>query len=290
MLTNNYYANRHHNPVQKMFSVPKTLKRQLLMIGANTIWIVVTKLPNVDHHSPKIISVPLSEVSAILLGLTVVAFFYILLSAILGNHREIRLRTHLVFLFLSGLLMAGLGTHSTTAIIRDQLSKDDAVYQLVMDNLHRTWSHNMFQLGYYGLVLLLAWSEASRASAGMEKDVAQVSNGVSKCEHSTPVYTSKSVVEVKKFENGISWTWSLVMASFYSKFAVQTATIPVTVLFGVTVLGGGGLWLAKMQPYHDESFGFLLSTCSPRTDLSTCKLTARICLIGMLILPIIYCW
>ena len=220
--------------------MPRSLKQQnLIIIGANIMWMVLTHLPKLDPHSPKILSVPLSEVAVILLGLTLIALLYILLDVVFGSHQNIGLGTQLVFLLLAGLLMAGLGTHATSVIIRAQLSKNDAVYSLVADCLHGTWGHNMFQIGYYGLLLLLVWTEASRACTSTDKGPSKVANGVSKCvptQYSAPVRTSKSTVAMLKFEDVISWTWSLAMGMFYSMLAVLTFTVPVTALFEGIVL------------------------------------------------------
>ena len=139
-------------------------RKQALLISIEILWIVLTSLPQIDNQLPTIFSVPLSEIIAVLMGLIMVVCFYALLAVTSGGHSEIGVRTNATFLFLASLVTVGLGIHMSSVVIQNQLSKrDDKLYSLVVDYLHRLWSHNMFQLGYYGILLLLIWSEANRA-------------------------------------------------------------------------------------------------------------------------------
>lgn len=55
---------------------------------------------------------------------------------------------------------AGLGMHVSAVVVQIQLTPEDPLYPLVHDHLHRLWSHNIFQSGYFGLLLLLSWSNS----------------------------------------------------------------------------------------------------------------------------------
>lgn len=61
------------------------------------------------------------------------------------------------FLFLASMWTAGLGMHVSAVVVQIHLTPEDPLYTLVHDHLHRLWSHNIFQSGYFGLLLLLSW-------------------------------------------------------------------------------------------------------------------------------------
>ena len=270
-------------------------KKQALLVSVNVLWITATSLPNLDSYLPKLLSVPLSEVLALFLGLVIIACIYALLSVTLGGHKNIGFYTNLVFLFLAGLLTTGLGIHATSVIIRDQLSQEDVVYSLVMDYLHRAWSHNMFQVGYYGLFLLLLLSEVEASKSDLHrKPISKEKIEQNNSFRSSNVHfdSVESVALVSSDPPAIlysvaTWVWSGLMGIFYAVFAVLTQTIPVTLLFQMVVLTGWALWAS--QGKTQGVFSVFWSTANDSMDLYTiCRTTTESSIIGSILLTIVY--
>ena len=262
-------------------------QKQGLLISIETLWIILTTLPQFDSHLPQILSVPLTEIIAIFMGLVMIVCFYALLAVTFGGHSKIGLQTNLMFLLLTSLLAVGLGIHVSSVVIQNRISKSDAVYSLVVDYLHRLWSHNMFQVGYFGILLLLIWSEANRASShpSITSKGNQKKGSVSTSDlHRERTVPSRTTAPPESANDVITWAWSVVTGVFYSIFANNTRTIPVTMIFQAVVLGGVSLWRHTRLEPHKSRFGFLWNW-SP--DLYIARITTRASLIGILLLGIL---
>ena len=74
--------------------------------------------------------------------------------------RGLRRLQNATFLFLASMWTTGVGMHVSAVVVQIQLRPEDPLYPLVHDHLHRLWSHNVFQSGYFGLLLLLSWSNS----------------------------------------------------------------------------------------------------------------------------------
>ena len=261
-------------------------QKQALLISIETLWIILTSLPQLDSYSPQILSMPMTEIIAAFMGLVMIVCFYALLAMIYGDHSNIGFHTTLLFLFLTSLLAVGLGIHVSSVTVQNQLSESDAVYPLVVDCLHRRWSHNMFQVAYFGILLLLIWSEAKRTGhlrVDTSKENGSVSTSSLQRERTRCTVPPHARGALENANNAITWTWAVVMGLFYSIFANNTHTIPVTMLFQAVVLGRVLLWQTRSKP-HTRHFGFLWNSS---TDLYITIITTRVSIIGILLLGIL---
>ena len=213
-----------------------------LLMATQALWIVVTSLPNYDMHGAvgKIYSVPVTEILAILLGPLLLFCFYELLVVTEDGHRNVGFATVLAFTYLGGLLMAGLGVHAASLVVtRSRLDMSEELYSLAMETLHRTWSHGLFQTGYFGLHLLTIWTETSSRRKLLllsSKDISSgtklsTENGMSRPLLLTPSQTTAHTV--------VAWTWTVFMSVFYAIFAALTRTVMLKALFHVIVFGRG---------------------------------------------------
>ena len=250
-------------------------QKHALLISINLLWIVLTSLPRLDGYLPAVLSLPLSEILALFLGVILVVCAHTLLSVTLGTGKAIDFGTNLAFLVLSGLLMTGLGIHASTVIILRQITSEDSLYPLVQDHLHRFWSHHMFQLGYYGLLLLIMLSEVRAYKQQSEV----VSSEKERPPHSA--VQTNHCNDHKLLDRVAEWGCSIVMGVFYSKFAVLTVTVPLTISVYVIVLTVLTVWTVRVQ-----YTGGLLIWHTSRSDLYILGTLAKSCLIGMLVLPL----
>ena len=248
-------------------------KKHALLISINLLWIVLTSLPRLDGYLPAVLSLPLSEILALLLGFVLVACAHALLSVTLGTGKPIDFRTNLAFLVLSSLLMTGVGIHASVVVILSQITPENSVYTLVQHHLHRFWSHNMFQLGYYGLLLLIVLSEVR----GYKQQ-----SGVGPSEMKRPPHSVTQTNEPKLMDRIVEWGCSIVMGVFYSKFAVLTVTVPLTVSVYVIVLTALTVWTVRVQ--YPGGLGVIWHTS--RSDLHILGTLAKSCLVGISVLPL----
>ena len=167
------------------------------LVFINVLWLVQISLPLLDDRVTLVFSVPLSELLTLPLGAVLVLCAHSLLSclpaggdAAVGSHRHLQTnlqdpvkglssgasdnkpqtRKHgavglpgsklerVLFLVLASMWTAGLGMHVSAVVVMNHLTSEDPLYPLVHDHLHRLWSHNIFQGGYFGLLLLVMWS------------------------------------------------------------------------------------------------------------------------------------
>ena len=98
--------------------------------------------------------------------------------------------------------------HLSAVVVQIQLTPEDPLYPLVHDHLHRLWSHNIFQSGYFGLLLLLSWSTRL-----LWREV------------------SESPVKVHWFV--LQTLWSILMGVVYNIVADATQTVVLTNCFYV---------------------------------------------------------
>ena len=258
-------------------------RKQALLISIETLWITLTTLPQFDSYFPLILSVPMTEITAAFMGLVMIVCFYALLAVTYGGHSKIGFQTTLIFLFLTSLLAVGLGIHVSSVTVQNQLRETDAVYSLVAVYLHRLWSHNMFQVAYFGILLLLIWSEAKRT--GHPCVDTSKKNGSTHLHRERPTSTvpPHATVALESANDAITWTWAVVMGGFYSIFANNTFTVLLTMLFQAIVLGGVLAWQVRLEP-HKRRFGFLWNSS---TDLYITRITARVSTIGILLLGVL---
>ena len=198
----------------------------LLLVLVNLLWLAQISLPVLDDRVPSLFSLPVSELLCLPLGASLVICTYRLL--LLRSHhkgstetppsssdngrsgeREYGVRSSLdwpttLFLLLSFLWAAGVGMHVCAVAVQDRLTPHHSLYTAVHDHLHRLWSHSIFQSGYFGLLLLLSWSDGGRK------------NGDFSCARGH--FYSLLV-------------WSVVMGGIYTVVAEATETQPLTWCF-----------------------------------------------------------
>ena len=106
------------------------------------------------NSSSIIISV--SEIVALYLGVATMASLYGLYSVC--SDGQATFWQNLTFTGLVSITSAGYGMHVVCVIAQLQLSLNNQLYSL-LDFVHERWSHNMFQFGIFGLLLLVIWAE-----------------------------------------------------------------------------------------------------------------------------------
>lgn len=177
-------------------------------------------LPVLDRRVPSFFSFPLSELLTFVVGIMLVICTYRLLHRLFHDFRvELTPFIHTVFLILSSIWATGVGIHACANTVQNELTNDHALYPMIHDNLHRFWSHNMLQCGYYGLLLLFIWVDNSSK---------------------VQVY-SASTSQLIMLETA----WSVILGAAYTTIAVATHTVLVTLIFYVLALVQSGLTLSK---------------------------------------------
>ena len=214
------------------------------LVSINVLWLVQISLPLLDARVPSVFSVPFSELLSLPLGALLVLCADSLLSltscsADGGCERSLHLQDRVkrlssgdsenkpqttkhgvvpgwrhrlmrvLFLVLASTWTAGVGMHLSAVVVQIQLTSEDPLYPLVHDHLHRLWSHNIFQSGYFGLLLLLSWS--TRRLLWRE--------------------VSESPVKVHWFV--LQTLWSILMGAVYNIVADATQTVVLTNCFYV---------------------------------------------------------
>lgn len=250
-------------------------KKHALLISTNLLWIVLTCLPRLDRHVPAVASLPLSEILALLLAPVVAVCAHSLLSVTLGAQKPIDFGTNVAFLVFSSLLMTGVGIHASAVVILSHITPEDSLHPLVQHHLHQLWSHNMFQVGYYGLLFLIVLSEVrgfnQKSGAGPSEEKEGPAHSV-----------AQTAIEPKVLDRVVEWGCSVVMGLFYSKFAVLTVTVPLTVSVYIIVLTALMAWTLWVQ----YPGGIRLFWHTSRSDLYILGVLAKSCLIGISVLPL----
>ena len=225
-----------------------------LLVLVNALWLVQISLPLLDARVPSLFSVPVSELLSLPLGAMLVLCAHSLYvgSAESGHLQdpvqrtssgagasEPRTRKHgvqqssgrpggldgVLFLSLASMWTAGIGMHVSAVVVQMQLTPDDSLYPMVHHHLHRLWSHNIFQSGYFGLLLFLCWTNTRHW---------------------------KNAV---RLERGPRWfvvllqvLWSVLVGASYTVVAKATETVTVTVSFYIASVllafftsGGGSM-------------------------------------------------
>ena len=106
------------------------------------------------NSSSIIISV--SEMVALCLGVATMASMYVLY--LVYSNGEAPCLQNLMFTGLVSITSAGYGMHIVCVTAQLQMSKNNQLDSL-LDFVHERWSHNMFQFGIFGLLLLVIWTE-----------------------------------------------------------------------------------------------------------------------------------
>ena len=253
-----------------------TMKR-VLVIVTGFLWIVQGALPLLDSHVPKLFSLPLSEILSLVLGLVVVLCGHALLSTTHMTQGQLGFGTNMAFLVLSGLWTAGLGIHVSAVVILSQITPENSLYPLVQHHLHRLWSHNMFQLGYYGLLLLIVLSEVrgykqqSRVGSSEKREGPASACSVTE---STTSYGRGFRVWAASI---VDWIWLIIMGVDFTVLAINTDTLPITIAFFLVVLSS--VWVMWVQGWCTIADVLWHSS---RPDLHISGSVARSCVIGLL--------
>ena len=246
----------------------KMATKGFLLTTIGILWILQASLPLLDSQAPSILFFPLSEIISLCVGaLVVVCAHSLLCLASAGRfddpsasetqrHGQLGFYTNAAFLTLSTFWTTGLGIHATSVIIQNQLTQEDALYPLVHDYLHRMWSHNTFLFGYFGLLLLLVWSEGDHCQSYTQTETATESAS----SHSTnsPTTADRDISNTKPpairvyaslFNNLPVLALSCVMGMAYTVTAQHTGTLPITAAFYIAALSLS--WV--LLPYrHNE--------------------------------------
>ena len=135
----------------------------LLLSSFTTFWIWQIVQPILDEHLPLInigphtnLTLPLSEVISQYLGAGTLLSGYTLYSTV--NYGQRSFGMNAAFMLPAFMVASGHGVHVACVTIQIQMTKNEPLYALVYF-LHEHWSHNIFLMGFYGLVLLLIWAE-----------------------------------------------------------------------------------------------------------------------------------
>lgn len=139
----------------------------LLLTVFTFFWSWQIAEPLLDRYLPTIyigektnLNLPLSEVLSQYLGAGTLLSGYVLYSVV--SYGELDLAMNIAFLLAAFMLASGHGVHVASVTIQNQISAQDSIHELVYF-LHEYWSHNMFLIGFYSIVLLLMWTERRRA-------------------------------------------------------------------------------------------------------------------------------
>ena len=196
----------------------------LLLLVVNGLWLVQISLPLLDGRVPSLLALPISQLLCLPLGALLVLAVQGLLP---GNRRagcrkgengSLDLLTNVLFVFLSGLWSGGLGMHASTVVVESHLSgPDHPLDSLVHEHLHEFWAHNIFQSGYFGLLLLLSWTD-SRKNADTTV---------------TTEDTAEDTMQSCALDN-FYCLWPCMMGFAYSIVAIETHTVPLTTIFYVS--------------------------------------------------------
>lgn len=159
----------------------------LLWTGAiYFFWLAQVFLPHLDASAPSWRHLPLTEGLSILMGIGVKICADQLLHHLLKERQENRILcvcSRIIVGFLEGLYIAGVGFHAAAFIMETTLSQgevNDTVNETILSegevkdtvnetelevkdtvhhDLHLLWGHNMFEFGYFSLLLFLACIE-----------------------------------------------------------------------------------------------------------------------------------
>lgn len=247
---------------------------------------------------PKILSVPVTEVGAIVLGPVQLWCFYTLLAVIQEGSERVGFATTLIFTYLGGLMMAGLAVHATSlVVIRSQFEMSKELYLLAMERLHRLWSHHLFQIGYFGLKLLAIWIETSKSMRdGRDVHINEKEStygltrkylssfGKVKAESTATKSPRQTLLGYNHhtLQNILISLWMIIMSIFNAIFAALTRTVTVMTVFNVAVLGRTlYVWL-NVRSHNKRPPSYL----SP--DLYIFTITVRNCILGIFLQVIVY--
>jgi hypothetical protein len=106
------------------------------------------------------IIISLSEIIAMCVGVATMVSLYSLFWVCTEGSAQFW--QSLAFILLATLTSVGYGMHAVCVIAQLHISQDNPLYAL-LDFMHERWSHNMFQIGMFGLFLLVVWSEKPRS-------------------------------------------------------------------------------------------------------------------------------
>lgn len=139
----------------------------------------------------------------------------------------------ITFLVFAYLIVMGHGIHLACVVIEDASEQVHQSWQPLVHFLHERVSHNVFQLGFYGMMALLSWEELSAAKSKTSKNAD--TNGAA-----TITTCSGRLLGCA------------LLGAFFSIFAAETSTQVVTVSFyalcqtmifyAVGSFGFGGVW------------------------------------------------
>lgn len=94
------------------------------------------------------------------MGLLMTLCAHHLLDRLLKEHQDyriLRVYPRTIFLLLAGVYMAGVGFRASAFTIQTRLTKEEE------ETVHhyQLWGHNVYEFGYFTILLLLAWTEYS---------------------------------------------------------------------------------------------------------------------------------
>lgn len=158
-----------------------------LLACVNVVWLLQISLPLLDSRTPSLFSIPLSELACLSLAVLLVICAHSLFELSrngLGlsktgekeEKKELK-KTRYVrsgangwgdawFLAFASAWVAGVGIHVCAVTVELQLTgtreEENDLFHVVHNRLHRLWAHNIFQSGYYGILLLVAWTSVKK--------------------------------------------------------------------------------------------------------------------------------
>ena len=222
-----------------------------LLAFINALRLLQASLTLLDDRLPSILFFPLSELLSLAAGtlLVVCAYFLLLHVSVAGpgvrhsfqgdhslprrglkgggpDTRQPGFCTTITFLVFSSSWTLGLGMHTAAVIIGNQLSPDDTLYPLVNDYLHRFWSHHIYELGFFGLLLLLVWTEAN----SYDPEARNVARSSSSMSSNKPPPTLHNICKL------LEYLWSVVLGFSYAIVARATQTVALTSAFYLAVI------------------------------------------------------
>lgn len=236
-----------------------------LLAVVNALWILQASLPLLDRRLPTLFSFPLSQLLSLIVGALLVLRFRSLLVDVQLSARgprsvdpcprrgvvgdkykapgpelsqgQLDPFTNSVFLALSCVWSMGLGIHAASVIIENELTPDHALHSLVHHHLHRFWSHNMFGCGFFGLLLLLMWTEVNNSSHTRPSQVVHEFNDEPSFTHN-PHENSPSEMENASppTTNKLWFVWAVILGLIYSIVAKATHTVALTTTFYIATV------------------------------------------------------
>ena len=138
-----------------------------------------------------------------------------------------------MFTGLVSITSAGYGMHAVCVIAQLQMSKNNQLDSL-LDFVHERWSHNMFQFGIFGLLLLVIWAE---------KPEILPLNASTDCNR--PCTRIKSEEPSVLTRVWLKWLGPLIAGLFTAIFANRTGTSSAVLAFYVSVLAIFGYFVNR---------------------------------------------